>query len=266
MLKQLLQLLLNTRTTPSEAGHSAMPSVSLVDIPSVDPNVINISLSKTESEEWARFALYTAPTDGYIQFQGRAISEEAYMQCDALWIPPYKRTQIRGFLPIAKGNTVSLSGENLKNVTAIFIAAIGGGCNGFVWRALPCLRPSFNYLPKVFSRVNPSGLHHKVFQKGEYSCRQHLPNTFLHKMDTLESTRTPQTQDDLLTCMPLTKLIQFFPGFAWGLLGKLLRTHKSFLSEKGARSLSLTIRIQSKNYGFRRLLEVINNMRGGALC
>ena len=256
MLKQLIQRLLDSRTTAAEAAHSAMPK----------PETPTIVSDPVTDKTWHSLI---APFDGYFSCKG--ITKHMLIENSAAqWSGVTGLTSggYMGFtLPMSKGSEVRYQlDHNSTGVIMTFSKTIGGGYNCLVRRALPCLRPSFNYLPKVFSRVNPSGLHRKVFQKGEYSCRQHLPNTFLHKMDTLESTRTPQTQDDLLTCMPLTKLIQFFPGFAWGLLGKLLRTHKSFLSEKGARSLSLTIRIQSKNYGFRRLLEVINNMRGGALC
>ena len=261
MLKQLIQRLLDSRTTPAQAAHSAMPSSSYVTV------------TATAVQAWGEMAKGVATFDGFVRVSARATSSNANVRVTndtATMFSQIEATasgQTQGvFVPVAKGDSWSVYGTNRDNPVVRVVKAIGGGYNILLWRALSCLKPSFNYLPKVFSRVNPSGLHRKVFQKGEYSCRQHLPNTFLHKMDTLESTRTPQTQDDLLTCMPLTKLIQFFPGFAWSLLGKLLRTHKSFLSEKGARSLSLTIRIQSKNYGFRRLLEVINNMRGGALC
>lgn len=143
----------------------------------------------------------------------------------------------------------------------------GGGYNRIVRRAVLCLKPSFNYLPRSFCKANPNGLHPKAFQKGGYSCHLSLLNMSLLMMDTLAFTKTLQTQENLLMFMPLTQLIQSLQGFAWALLRGLLHTQKLFLLEKAARSLSPMMQIQSKNYGFRRLSVAINNLgMGGSLC
>lgn len=132
MLEKLIRLLLSKFYSKKEAAsvaHQAFPSVAHVDFETVDPRVIKIELDTTETtdeDSWVRFGYYTAPTDGYIQFQGRSTSEiHSYIQCDALWRINESNVQVRGFLPVAKGNTVSLSGSYMRNVSAIFIKAIG---------------------------------------------------------------------------------------------------------------------------------------------
>lgn len=132
MLRSLTRLLLSRFYSKNEStliAHQAFPSISLVGFDAVDPRVIKIELDTTETtdeDSWVRFGYYTAPTDGYIQFHGRSTSDsDSYIQCEALWRVSESNAQVRGFLPVAKGNTVSLSGSYMRNVSAIFIKAIG---------------------------------------------------------------------------------------------------------------------------------------------
>lgn len=132
MLKQLMTSLLSKFYSKNEStliAHQAFPSVARVDFGTVDPRVIKIELEVTETNDenkWVRFGYYTAPTDGYIQFHGWSTSDsDSYIQCEAMWRINENNAQIRGFMPVAKGNTVSLSGSYMRNVSALFIKAIG---------------------------------------------------------------------------------------------------------------------------------------------
>lgn len=262
MLKQLIQRLLDSRTTPSEAAHSAMPSSSYVTV------------TATAVQAWGEMAKGVATFDGFVRVSARATSSNANVRVTndtAAMFSQIEATasgQTQGvFVPVAKGDSWSVFGTNRDNPVVRVVKAIGGGYNCFVRRAQSCLKPSFNYLPRSFCKANPNGLHPKAFQKGGYSCHLSLLNMSLLTMDTLAFTKTLQTQENLLMFMPLTQLIQSLQGFAWALLRGLLHTQKLFLLEKAARSLSLTRQIQSKNYGFRRLSAAINNLEvGGALC
>lgn len=262
MLKQLIQRLLDSRTTPSEAAHSAMPSSSYVTV------------TATAVQAWGEMAKGVATFDGFVRVSARATSSNANVRVTndtAAMFSQIEATasgQTQGvFVPVAKGDSWSVFGTNRDNPVVRVVKAIGGGYNRLVRRALSCLRPSFNCLPRSFCKANPNGLHPKAFQKGGYSCHLSLLNMSLLTMDTLAFTKALQTQENLLMFMPLTQLIQSLQGFAWALLRGLLHTQKLFLLEKAARSLSLTRQIQSKNYGFRRLSAAINNLEvGGALC
>lgn len=265
MLKQLLQLLLNTRTTPEEAAHSAMPSDKYTRL--VDNGTIG---SEWTAQAFSGIAAY----DGYLFFAGTSTSAVpivgiATAGCASNLTFPWEGARLATTIPIAKGQTWTVQGSSLKDVIIDLSKTVSlwGGYNSFVWRALSCLKPSFNYSPRSFCKANPNGLHPRAFQKGGCSCHLRLPNMSLLTMDTLAFTKTLQTQGNLLMFMPLTQLIPSLQGFAWALLKDLLHTQKLFLLEKAARSLSLMMQIQSKNYGFRRLSVAINNLGvGGALC
>ncbi len=262
MLKQLIQRLLDSRTTPAQAAHSAMPSSSYVTV------------TATAVQAWGEMAKGVATFDGFVRVSARATSSNANVRVTNDTAAMFSQTeatasgQTQGvFVPVAKGDSWSVFGTNRDNPVVRVVKAIGGGYNRIVRRAVLCLKPSFNYLPRSFCKANPNGLHPKAFQKGGCSCHLRLLNMSLLMMDTLAFTKTLQTQGNLLIFMPSTQLIQSLQGFAWALLRDSLHIQKLFLLEKAARSLSPMMQIQSKNYGFRRLSAAINNLEvGGALC
>lgn len=261
-LKSLIQRLLDSRTTPAEAAHSAMPSSSYVTV------------TATAVQAWGEMAKGVATFDGFVRVSARATSSNANVRVTNDTAAMFSQTeatasgQTQGvFVPVAKGDSWSVFGTSRDNPVVRVVKAIGGGYNSFVWRALSCLRALSNYSPRSFCKANPNGLHPRAFQKGECSCQLRLLNMFLLTMDTLAFTKTLRTQGNSLMFTPLTQLIQSLQGFAWALLRDLLHIQKLFLLEKAARSLSLMMQIQSKNYGFRRLSVAINNLGvGGALC
>lgn len=252
-LKSLIQRLLDSRTTPEEAGHNAMP--------------INIANATNLTMAVGAEGSYTAPADGYLSLMvepGGNIN--LWGQILPISSFPIQNVQGKLFVPMAKGMEVRYYINGTVSL-AKFLKTIGGGYNSFVWRALSCLRALSNYSPRSFCKANPNGLHPRAFQKGECSCQLRLLNMFLLTMDTLAFTKTLRTQGNSLMFTPLTQLSQSLQGFAWALLRDLLHIQKLFLLEKAARSLSLMMQIQSKNYGFRRLSVAINNLGvGGALC
>ena len=133
MLKQLLQLLLNTRTTPSEAAHNAAPGR------------IDIGISGQE---------YICPADGFVTASANAKNVGGFdMQLSRNGLPVQGGPQEvsvpawtqSAMIPVAKGDTVNISLYNQNSWQWRFISSIGGGYNHFVRRALSCLRPSFNF-------------------------------------------------------------------------------------------------------------------------
>lgn len=153
MLKQLIQRLLDSRTTPTEAAHSAMP------------NVTEQVIATTDQQAWGIVAEGVAPYDCYLMAQGRATSDVSELRAWNKTADIYNQVvasrtnQTQGCcVPVAKGNSWQIFASNRDVTVARYISLIGGGYNLFVWRALSCLKPSFNYLLKVFSRIRKVGL------------------------------------------------------------------------------------------------------------
>lgn len=146
MLKQLIQRLLDSRTTPSEASHSSYPD---------DGTVTQFYPSATSVSSWTKVVDSTiAPSDGYVIVRGKATGE-SYVQITAGDNPPhmerstFAKATLNQYpilnLPIAKGKTFKVFAENTAEITVGLIKSIGGGYNNLVRRALSCLRPSFNF-------------------------------------------------------------------------------------------------------------------------
>lgn len=140
MLKQLIQRLLDSRTTPAQAAHSAMPSSSYVTV------------IATAVQAWGEMAKGVATFDGFVRVSARATSSNANVRVTndtAAMFSQIEATasgQTQGvFVPVAKGDSWSVFGTNRDNPVVRVVKAIGGGYNIFVRRALSCLRPSFNF-------------------------------------------------------------------------------------------------------------------------
>lgn len=146
LIKKLIQRLLDSRTTPSEASHSSYPD---------DGTVTQFSPSATSVSSWTKVVNSTiAPSDGYVIVRGKATGE-SFIQITAGDNPPhmerstFAKATLNQYsilnLPIAKGKTFKVFAENTAEITVGLIKSIGGGYNYLVRRALSCLRPSFNF-------------------------------------------------------------------------------------------------------------------------
>lgn len=185
LLKSLIQRLLDSRTTPSEASHSSYPD---------DGTVTRFSPSATSVSSWTKVVNSTiAPSDGYVIVRGKATGE-SFIQITAGDNPPhmerstFAKATLNQYsilnLPIAKGKTFKVFAENTAEISVGLIKSIGGGYNRFVRRALPCLRPSFNYLPKVSSRAKNNGSAVKPSLIQESTLVQQLVGMSLQRMVT----------------------------------------------------------------------------------
>lgn len=143
MLKGFIQRLLDTRTTPAQAGHNAMP----VNI----AGAIDIFLVVGSEGS------YTAPADGYLSamvesggnmnFWGQILPISSF---------PIQNVQGKLFVPMAKGMEVRYFINGTVSLSK-FLKTIGGGYKVLIWRALPCLKPLSNFSRKVFSRAKRRG-------------------------------------------------------------------------------------------------------------
>nr|DAI95949.1 MAG TPA: hypothetical protein [Caudoviricetes sp.] len=127
-LKSLIQRLLDSRTTPSEASHSSYPD---------DGTVTQFSPSATSVSSWTKVVNSTiAPSDGYVIVRGKATGE-SYVQITAGDNPPhmerstFAKAALNQYailnLPIAKGKTFKVFAENTAEITVGLIKSIGGG-------------------------------------------------------------------------------------------------------------------------------------------
>lgn len=185
MLKQLIQRLLDSRTTPSEASHSSYPD---------DGTVTQFSPSATSVSSWTKVVDSTiAPSDGYVIVRGKATGE-SYVQITAGDNPPhmerstFAKATLNQYpilnLPIAKGKTFKVFAENTAEITVGLIKSIGGGYNFLVRRVLSCLRPSFNFLLKNSLLAEATGFPTNPIQlfKRRISHLQRQENGFLSSL------------------------------------------------------------------------------------
>lgn len=150
-LKSLIQRLLDSRTTPAQAGHASKPGSAV-------PVDYNPSASV---DNWGPvLSNSTAVSDGYIWAVGRTTSDKGFFQINtqALQITTTGTSNPGGeilnlFTPVSKGQRFSVYGRYLEQITVRLVKTIGG-YNIFVRRVLSCLKPSFNFSPKVFSKAS----------------------------------------------------------------------------------------------------------------
>lgn len=121
-LKSLIQRLLDSRTTPSEAAHSAMPSSSYVTV------------TATAIQAWGEMAKGVAPFDGFVRASARASNTSSNIRVTNDTATVFVQSegtatgQTQGvFVPVAKGDSWSVYGTNRDNPVVRVVKAIGGG-------------------------------------------------------------------------------------------------------------------------------------------
>lgn len=152
LLKSLIQRLLDSRTTPEEAGHSAMPS----------PTEVSLTPSVTSKEVWGDVCTGTASSDGYIRMSFSATSPEALGSARSFGAVVFSTPQLKGDIvsvvcPVAKGRAYAMSARNATGISCAFvklIGSIGGGDKLLVRRALSCLRALSNFLQRSFCKAS----------------------------------------------------------------------------------------------------------------
>lgn len=263
-LKSLIQRLLDSRTTPEEAGHSAMPS----------PTEVSLTPSVTSKEAWGDVCTGTASSDGYIRMSFSATSPEALGSARSFGAVVFSTPQLKGDIvsvvcPVAKGKAYAMSARNANNITCAFvklIGAIGGGHKHFVRRTLSCLRPSFNYLPRSFCKAKNSGLavKHSLKQLLHWMFR-HVPS--LHRlMGILDTSILSAVEAN--SCSIWIRVKKYLAVKSLVIAGFLQQTptaRQQYLSRKAVLLLLLPTRCSIK-FGLLRLQARHNLRTGGALC
>ena len=179
LLKSLIQRLLDSRTTPEEAGHSAMPTTT---------EITSQSFAGPFSS-WGPVASGTASEDGYIYAAGAVATSgsNSEFRLDNGQFGSYITSTwgTQGLLlPVMKGQFWRLYAANRKDVVIRLYRLVGGGYKGFIRRALSCLRPSFNFLPKNSLLAEATGFLTNPIQlfKRRISHLQRQENGFLSSL------------------------------------------------------------------------------------
>ena len=265
MLKQLIQKLLDSRTTPAQAGNSAMPGATKT-----------IFLSKDETVgSWGIINAGTAPDDGYLFVNASAednTNSEVRAQLGNLFHVSAQAPAPKGLgvaIPVSKGATYSVEGAFVSHITVGFVKVIGGGYNNLVRRALSCLRPSFNYLPRSFCKAKNLG-----FQNNQLlsSIRALISLAQAPRISLVTSLRATagqlldatQIQSQLLKSKTRTGRWHLLP-----FLTETLRELESVVTLKKGHRLSSCVVAEVQPiilFGSTRQVQMLNSLVGGALC
>ena len=122
-LKSLIQRLLDSRTTPAQAGHNAMPSSASIEL--LSGGSIN--------SEWNSNA-YTgvAATDGYIVTSARATAPNTFLTIVSAEFTSTNMffansgTLLTSAFPISKGMRWTIMGQNVTEISVKLTKLIGG--------------------------------------------------------------------------------------------------------------------------------------------
>ena len=260
MLKQLIQRLLDSRTTPAQAAHSAMPSSSYVTV------------TATAVQAWGEMAQGVAPFDGFVRASARATSSNANVRVTNDTAAMFSQTeatasgQTQGvFVPVAKGDSWSVYGTNRDNVVVRLVKTVGGGYNILVWRAVLCLKPSFNYSLRNFLRISLSGLADKHFHPAGSTSL--LPSHSMFRQVTA-------SWDFISRLITLTKRLTYTPmapAEALSLVPRFQRRQRTTtqsLEQSPLRKVTVLLSaVHSLSYGSHQRWEANSNLStGGALC
>lgn len=122
LLKSLIQRLLDSRTTPAQAAHSAMPSSSY------------ITPTATAVQAWGQMAQGVAPFDGFVRASARASNNSSNIRVMNDTASVFAQTegtatgQTQGvFVPVAKGDSWSVYGTNRDNVVVRLVKTVAWG-------------------------------------------------------------------------------------------------------------------------------------------
>lgn len=257
MLKQLIQRLLDSRTTPAQAGHNAAPGSG------------DIGINGTE---------YICPSDGYITALSNGAAAGGFnialkrnglnVQGGPQEIQFAEWTQAL-MIPVAKGDKVTLELYNQNVWEWRFIPAIGGGYKLLVRRALSCLRPSFNYLPRSFCKAKNLGFQNNQLLLSiraliflAQAPRISLPTP--HRATAGRLLGAIQLQSQLLKSKSRTGRWHLLPY-----LTETLRELESVVTLKKGHRLSSCAVAEVQPiilFGSTKQVQTFNPLTGGALC
>lgn len=261
-LKSLIQWLLDSRTTPEEAGHSAMPQ---------EDQVISYGSTTENPGSWTTILSFTAPKDGYAKAVVVGTGKNsAELYCGNMRVSafaPVDNASINVVMPVRKGASVGLVSTVFRSAALYFVPSIGGGYNNLVRRALSCLRALSSSLRKISWLARRSGSEVRHSQCNELIFPQSLQNTHLQQTGSWEFTKQGLPQTHLLICTAVIQGTTLFRGRISALSRALHLILKLFPLRRGIRSIWAQPKIQQVNCGLLHLKAARANLStGGASC
>lgn len=264
MLKQLIQRLLDSRTTPSEAAHSAMPQ---------ENQVINYGSTTENPGSWTTILSFTAPKDGYAKAVVVGTGKNsAELYCGNMRVSafaPVDNASINVVMPVRKGASVGLVSTVFRSAALYFIPSIGGGYNYLVRRALPCLRALSNCLPRSFCKAKSLGFQNNQLLLSiraliflAQAPRISLPTP--HRATAGRLLGAIQLQSQLLKSKSRTGRWHLLPY-----LTETLRELESVVTLKKGHRLSSCAVAEVQPiilFGSTKQVQTFNPLTGGALC
>ena len=265
LIKKLIQRLLDSRTTPAQAGNSAMPGATKT-----------IFLSKDETVgSWGIINAGTAPDDGYLFVNASAednTNSEVRAQLGNLFHVSAQAPAPKGLgvaIPVSKGATYSVEGAFVSHITVGFVKVIGGGYKCLVRRSLLCLRTSYNYLQKLLSRAKNLGFQNNQLLLSiraliflAQAPRISLPTP--HRATAGRLLGAIQLQSQLLKSKSRTGRWHLLPY-----LTETLRELESVVTLKKGHRLSSCAVAEVQPiilFGSTKQVQTFNPLTGGALC
>lgn len=265
LLKSLIQRLLDSRTTPAQAGNSAMPGATKT-----------IFLSKDETVgSWGIINAGTAPDDGYLFVNASAednTNSEVRAQLGNLFHVSAQAPAPKGLgvaIPVSKGATYSVEGAFVSHITVGFVKVIGGGYKCLVRRSLLCLRTSYNYLQKLLSRAKNLGLQNSVLRLSAMAL------TFLARVlpTSLAMLRHATAGQPLEAIQAQSQLLKFKSRMdRWRLPPSSTETPQGVVfavtskKEPLLNSYAEVERLRIILFGSTKQVQTFNPLTGGALC
>ena len=261
-LKSLIQRLLDSRTTPSEAAHNAAPGTG------------DIGIAGTE---------YTCPSDGYITALSNGAVAGGFnlslkrnglnVQGGPQEIQFAEWTQAR-MIPVAKGDRVTLELYNQNVWEWRFIPAIGGGyLRSFVStvckRGESCLSSLSLCLPRSFCKVKSLGLQNNQLLSSIRALISLAQAPRISLVTSLRATAgqlldATQIQSQLLKSKSRTGRWHLLP-----FLTETLRELGSVVTLKKGHRLSSCAVAEVQPiilFGSTKQVQTFNPLTGGALC
>lgn len=265
MLKQLIQKLLDSRTTPEEAGHSAMPSTTKT-----------IFLSKDETVgSWGILNAGIAPDDGYLFVNASAednTNSEVRAQLGNIFHVSAQAPAPKGLgvaIPVSKGATYSVEGAFVSHITVGFVKVIGGGYKRLVRRSLLCLRTSYDYFPTVFSRAKSLGLRNSALRLSTMA----LTSLAQAQRISLPTSRHATAGQPLEAIQAQSQLLKFKSRMdRWRLPPSSTETPQGVVfavtskKEPLLNSYAEVERLRIILFGSTKQVQTLNSLAGGALC
>lgn len=266
-LKSLIQWLLDSRTTPAQAANASKP-VSGIPVeynpsPSIGiwGQVLPDSIAVSDGYIWA--AGRTSAIGGFLQVNSQA------MQITTSGTSIGEGEMLNIFIPVSKGQGFTVYARSMNQIVVRLVRTIGGGYNYFVWRALSCLRPSFNYLPRSFCKAKNLGFQNNQLLLSiraliflAQAPRISLPTP--HRATAGRLLGAIQLQSQLLKSKSRTGRWHLLPY-----LTETLRELESVVTLKKGHRLSSCAVAEVQPiilFGSTKQVQTFNPLTGGALC